>query len=187
MKYPVAPRPSAAPERPRVSGHRLRGRSLSLARTIWTGVAVVTLVLFVAGIPAEFAQFRSVCTDECADRQLSLEALRNLQALGLSKELYAAYAVALDVVFASVYAAVAALIFWRRPDDRMALFVSLALLTFGTATFADTTSMLAAQYPVWRLPVAFLQSLGSVAFGLFLYLFPNGRFVPSWTRWVALL
>jgi hypothetical protein len=94
----------------------------------------------------------------------------------------------MDVVFAAVCVAVAALIFLRRSDDRMALFVSLALLTFGTATFTFTMTALAAQYPAaLEIPVAFLHFLGAASFGLFLYLFPDGRFVPRWTRWVALV
>jgi hypothetical protein len=36
------------------------------------------------------------------------------------------------------------------------------------------------------VPFAFLNFLGSALFGLFLYIFPDGRFVPRWTRWVAL-
>ena len=153
----------------------------------WVGIAVITLIVFAAGVPAEFAQFHTACpADGCANRQLSQEDLRALQGYGLSLGGYAAYSVAVDVVFAAVFGAVATLIFWRRPDDRMALLVSLALLTFGVATFPDTMGVLAAQSPTWELPVAFLQSLGAITFGLFLYLFPDGRFVPSWTRWVAL-
>jgi hypothetical protein len=93
----------------------------------------------------------------------------------------------MDVVFAAVCIAVAALIFWRRSDDRMALFASLALLTFGTATFTFTMAALTEQYPAWEVPVAFFHFLGAASFGLFLYLFPDGRFVPRWTRWVALV
>jgi hypothetical protein len=86
-----------------------------------------------------------------------------------------------------VCVAVAALIYLRKSDDRMALFVSVALLTFGTATFTFTMAALAAQHPTWEIPVAFLHFLGAASFGLFLYLFPDGRFVPRWTRWVALV
>ena len=92
----------------------------------------------------------------------------------------------MDVAFAGVCGAVAVLIFWRKSDDRTALFVSLALLTFGTATFTLTMTALAAQHPAWHLPVSFLHFLGAVSFGLFLYLFPDGRFMPRWVRWVAL-
>jgi signal transduction histidine kinase len=187
MSRPFAPAPVATtPDRDPASDQRLRGRSLTLARTAWIVVAALTLGLFVAAIPVEFARFQTVCSvGECAVGQLSRESLRVLQGLGLSLGTYAAYAVALDVVFATGYGAVAALIFWRRPDDRVALFVSLALLTFGAATFTDAMGALAAEAPLWRLPVAFLKSVGSVAFGLLLYVFPDGRFVPRWTRVVA--
>jgi signal transduction histidine kinase len=99
--------------------------------------------------------------------------------------LYATYAVVLDVVLAAVYATVAAVIFWRKPDDRMALFVSFTLLTFGTANFPDTINALVTEHSAWWWPAAVLNFLGAASFGFFLYLFPDGRFVPRWTRWVA--
>jgi len=39
--------------------------------------------------------------------------------------------------------------------------------------------------PAWQLPVQSLQFLGQVCAGLFFYLFPGGRFVPRWIRWLA--
>ena len=80
---------------------------------------------------------------------------------------------------------VAALIFWRRSDDRVAVFASLALLIFGTATFGFTMPALAAEHPGLQTPVALLHFLGAACFGLFLYVFPDGRFVPRWTGAVA--
>ncbi|HKH12119.1 MAG TPA: GAF domain-containing sensor histidine kinase [Rubrobacter sp.] len=166
---------------------RLRGRSLALARAAWVAVAALALGLFVAGIPSELAQLRIPCpTPVCATGQLPPAGLRALGDLGLSPNLYAAYTVAMDVIFATVYAAVAALIFWRKSEDRMGLFVSFSLLTFGTATFTFTLAALVARHPAWEIPVAILHFLGAASFGLFLYLFPDGRFVPRWVRWVAL-
>ena len=40
-------------------------------------------------------------------------------------------------------------------------------------------------HPAFQIPVALLHFLGAACFGLFLYLFPDGRFVPPWTRWMA--
>jgi signal transduction histidine kinase len=34
-------------------------------------------------------------------------------------------------------------------------------------------------------PLSLLDFLGAASFGLFLYLFPDGRFVPGWTRWIV--
>jgi signal transduction histidine kinase len=181
----IAPATATA-ERSSAAGRRLRGRSLGLARTAWVGLALLTLGLFIVAVPAEFALFRTVCTPgDCAAGQVSEPTVRVLQDLGLSLRSYAAYAVALDVVFAAGYGAVAVLLFWRRPDDPVALFVSLALLTFGAATFTNAMGALSAEASAWHLPVAFLKSVGSIAFGLLLFLFPDGRFVPRWTQFVA--
>jgi hypothetical protein len=184
--------PRSRPERPTGPDAslpvRLRGRWLLLARTAWIAVAVLALGLFAAGIPAEFTLLHIPCpTVTCPTGQLPPAGLHALQDLGLSLDSFAAYSVAMDVVFAAVCGAVAALVFWRKSDDRMALFVSLALLTFGTSTFTFTMAALAVRHPAWETPVAFLHFLGAASFGLFVYLFPDGRFVPRWTRWVALV
>jgi signal transduction histidine kinase len=161
---------------------------LVVARVVWIVIALAAVSLFIAAVPAEFAQVRVPCpTAACPTGQLPQAGLRALEDLGLSLDFFAVYSVAMDVIFAAVYAAVAALIFWRKSEDSMGLFVSLALLTFGTATLPVTMATLAARHPVSEVPVTFLHFLGSASFGLFLYLFPDGRFVPRWTRWVALV
>ena len=185
MTRPLAP-VRAAPGRP-ADASPLSGRLLVVARVAWIAVALAAVSLFVAAVPAEFAQLRMPCpTETCSTGQLPPAGLRALEDLGLSLDTFAAYSVAMDTVFGVVYGAGAALIFWRKSEDRMGLFVSLALLTFGTATFPMTMAALAARHPVSEVPVAFFHFLGSVSFGLFLYVFPDGRFVPRWTRWVAL-
>ena len=187
MTRPLATvRAGAAPGRS-TDDSRLSGRLLVVARVAWILVALASVGLFIAALAAEFAQLRVPCpTAECSTAQLPPAGVRALEDLGLSLDSFAAYSVAMDALFAAVYGAVAALIYWRKSEDRMGLFVSLALLTFGTATFPATMAALAARHPVSEVPVTFLHFLGSATFGLFLYLFPDGRFVPRWTRWVAL-
>ena len=167
---------------------RLHGRFLVLARMTWILVAALAVGLFIRGIPAEFGLLHVPCpTVRCPTGQLSPSGLHALKGLGLSLDSFAAYTVAMDVLFAAVCTAVALLIFLRRSDDRMGLLVSLALLTFGTATFVFTMEALAAWHPAWEMPTSFLHFLGAASFGLFLYLFPDGRFVPRWSRWVVLV
>jgi hypothetical protein len=167
---------------------RLHGRLLLLARMAWILVAALAVGLFIRGIPAEFGLLHVPCpTVRCPTGQLSPSGLDALEGLGLSLDYFAAYTVAMDVLFAAVCTVVALLIFWRRSDDRMGLLVSLALLTFGTATFVFTMEAVAVRHPAWEMPTSFLHFLGAASFGLFLYLFPDGRFVPRWTRWVVLV
>jgi len=163
------------------------GRSPILARIIWVAAAASAVGLFAAGIPSEFNMFHTVCQTACDPQQLSPRNLGALHGLGLTLDLYAGYAVVLDVMFAVVYCGVSLLIFWRKPSSRIALFVSLALLTFGTATFPDTMKALSAEHPPWQGPTALLNFFGFALFALFLYVFPDGRFVPRWTRWAALI
>ena len=192
MALPATPTATTTrPTVPSAAATRLHGRWLRLARAAWLAVAALSLGLFAAAIPVQFSQLQLVCpTAPCPvgdfAQQLPPAGVQALAELGLSLRLYAAYAVALDAVVGLGYSAVAALIFWRKSDDRLALFTALALLTFGTATFTYPLMALLPAHPAWGLPVAGLNFLGAAAFGLFLFLFPDGRFVPRWTRWVAL-
>ena len=154
---------------------------------MWVVVAVSSVGLFAAGIPSEFDMFHTVCRSACDAQQLSPRSLRALHGLGLTPDFYAGFAVVLDVMFAAVYCGTSLIIFWRKSDGPMALFVSLALLTFGTSSFPDTMTALRVAHPLWQWPTVVLNFLGFALFALFLYVFPDGRFVPRWTRWVALV
>lgn len=90
------------------------------------------------------------------------------------------------VLFAVAFWTVGALIHRRRPYDRGAWVISLALVTFG-ATFPNTLGALAEVHPAVHSVGTVLGQVGFAAFFLLFYLFPDGRFVPRWTRWVAVL
>jgi hypothetical protein len=79
------------------------------------------------------------------------------------------------------YVAIGTVIFWRRSDDRMALFASLTLLTFPAAF---NHSELATLPSAWLLPAQVVVFMGNSSIFLFFYLFTTGRFVPHWTRWL---
>jgi signal transduction histidine kinase len=179
-------RPGATSDVTRTDDARLHGRSLVAVRLGWAIVAALAVGLFAAGVRSEMVQLQSPClTPVCTTGQLPPEGLAALSGLGLTPALYAGITVAMDIVFAAAYTFVGVLIFWRRSEDRVAVFASLALLIFGTATFGFTMAALAAQHPAFQGPVALLHFVGAAFFGLFLYTFPDGRFVPRWTRWVA--
>jgi hypothetical protein len=171
-----------------VTDTRLRGRWLVLARWAWVLLAVLLMLLIAVGIPFEYAYYQSICTSAACSTddvtaQLTPEGVQALQALGLSTGFYAAYLVTIEVVAALVYTAVAAVIFWHRSDDRMGLFAAFTLLTAGCAIFV--AGSLTAHVPALWLPAACANFLGQASFVIFFYLFPDGRFVPRWTRWLA--
>src|SRR5260221_429278 len=163
---------------------RLRGGWLVLARVVWGAVVVLALGLFIASIPTTFAALHMLCTaPSCTPSgPLTPDDVRELQAVGLSMDFYATYIVVFIMVFVFGYFAVGAVLFWRKSDDRMALFASFTLVTFPLAF----TEVLATLPPSWWLSVRFVGFLGSICFVLFFYLFPNGQFVPHWMRWLSI-
>ena len=171
-----------------------RGRWLLPARVAWVAVAITVLAIVVFSVPSSFEHYRTVCTaasEVCSEQavaQPTPEGVRALRDVGVSVSSYALLNVVIDKVFQLVWFAVGVLIFLRRSDDWMALLVSAFLVAFGTVA-VDTTDADALVYsqPAWWLPVQGVQITGVVCVVLFFLLFPNGRFVPRWTRWLAVV
>jgi hypothetical protein len=170
-------------------GTRLHGRRLALARVVWVAVVVFTLSIFLLSLPAYFAQLQTVCVgDTCVYvyGQLTPGTAQALQNLGLSIGGYAVSILALITASTLVSFGVAALIFWRRSDDWMAMLVSLFLVTFGVNFSVQAQAILATNgQTAWYWSLNMLIGLGYVSLCLLLYLFPDGRFVPRWTRPLA--
>jgi hypothetical protein len=166
---------------------RFRGYGLVLARLLWIALAILILVLYIFGFPAAFRYYKSLCVGVgCDGPQLTPDQFRLFSAHGFSLDFFAAYNLAFEFIFVAVWFLVATVIFWRKSNERLAWFVSLMLLTFG-ATFPDPLGALASQQPVWSWPVNVVSFLGVVSLVLCFFLFPDGRFVPRWTRLLALL
>lgn len=163
---------------------RLQGRRLVIARVIWAILVVLTLGLFAAMLPAYFIQIQTVCArSACALGQPSLDTVRTLQAHGVTVVSYAVFAIVLDIFVTVVCVVVALLIIRRGSDDWIALLVALTLVLEGTNS---VSYILLQSRSVWQLPAFILDTLSwSVIFLLF-YLFPDGRFVPRWTRWLVI-
>ncbi len=159
-------------------------------RLAWVVMAVVVLGLDAAGVPHVYADYRDVCTRDtevCLEEGLLVpDSVRQLERLGLSPGFYAAYVgVGLQSIFTLVCFAVAAVIFLRRSEDRMALFTSFVLLIFGGVVAAGTMQELAEARPSLWLPVTLAEYVSQVCFVIFFLLFPDGRFRPRWTLWIA--
>jgi hypothetical protein len=173
------------------SDTRLSGRRLRLARAAWLAAAALALGLYLRGLPLYFAELQAPCAlgpDRCAAAGLLGPAqLAELARLGLTPAAWAAALVALNAASAAVWVGVSAVIFVRRADQPMALFISFFLLIFGTSDIASEPLLAVVRAdPAWWIVVQGLGFVGNAFSGLFAYLFPDGRFVPRWTAWLAL-
>jgi hypothetical protein len=144
-------------------------------------VALLTVTLFVAGLPLLYDWFRTLYIHDFGGRD-ALSA--HLAQLGLSVDFFIAYLLLLGIIPAVAYFAVAAIIFWRKSDEPMALFTALLLVLFA-ATIWGSTKELGEIHPILEWLSRVLEALSFALLFLFFYLFPSGRFVPRWTRWLA--
>jgi hypothetical protein len=161
---------------------RLDGPWLVLARIVWIAVVALILAVFVASLPAFLAILHHGCTTAACHALIPVYSVKQLQAAGFPLTFYLTYFYAMLALFVLAFLTIGAVIFWLKSYDFMALYTSLTLVTFA---MGFNSSALIGLVPAWWLPIQIIAFLGGVGFGTFFYLFPNGRFVPRWTRWLV--
>ncbi len=165
---------------------RLHKRQLFLARIVWCVLVAFALGLFVVSLLGYIAQLQILCTGgSCNSGQLSPDALTTLQHFNLSLGEYVAFNVALILIATLISCALALLLFLRRSDDWMALLVALMLVYLVPGSITNTVVL--SQWigaALASILISIPYQLNLLLLVLVFYLFPNGRFVPRWTRWV---
>lgn len=167
----------------------LRGKKLLFTRILWAVIALVSTIIFITTIPVDFDSLRQPTTAANFDlRHLYAEDAALLTGLGLSLQTYAVYVVALEIITFVSYISIGSFIFWRKSDDWVAVITSTLLITLGVYPHIFPAELtLAMRYPQWHVPVYFMLAISRITLLLFLYIFPNGRFVPGWTKITALI
>jgi len=159
----------------------VRGHQFRLVHRIWAAAMLLQLALGVTGLPAYYLQLRS-----------PPEAVRtSLAQFGLSTGFYAAYLTTVVGLFSLGCFAVAAVVAWRKPRDAMALLVSLLLATMGAVNVPNADA-LEKLHPILVVPVELSVFLLISSLVCFLFLFPDGRWVPRRARapvgiWLAVM
>jgi hypothetical protein len=149
-----------------------------------------TLALHFAAIGVRVRELGQVCLEPeaaCHARpaRLTPADAAELQAAGLSPMGFAALQAGKWLVFSGLWMLVGAVIFVRRSDEVIGLLAAYFLMTFPSQ-WDYLHVVLARAYPVAALPLQWLGFTSTLSIVLFLALFPNGRFVPLWTGWLAL-
>jgi hypothetical protein len=147
---------------------------------VWVTIATLALLLFAASIPAYVFNVLELGQAERIGAPVEAPAT-----LVFAVELLGVLA---SVTVVLVCLALAGVLFWRRSDDWMVIFTSSYLLLYGTV-FAGPLEWAEDFYPAWpTLAVDLIQPLFLTTPTVALIaLFPDGRLVPRWTRWLILL
>jgi hypothetical protein len=154
-------------------------------RGLWFLVAILAVEVLLVSIGPGYSMLTTLCTEPpCNPSQLTPSGLAALTALGWTRQGYALYNMILTFALALIYGAASVVIFRAQPNEPMALFVSLVLLIFGVF-LTDYIEVAATVSPWLELVTNLMPAVGFISFALLFYLFPDGRFVPRWTRWAA--
>lgn len=153
----------------------LRGRVLLVVRLIWFALIFATLSLFVMTIPARYSQLLI----------LGAENSIALKDLGLGQTAFAWIIGPLDGLVFLTYTVVGVLIFSRKSQEWIGLFASLTLITAVFAIVRPSDSLLFVDQR-FRIPLLLILAIAATTITVFVYIFPDGHFVPEWTRVIAL-
>ena len=147
-----------------------------LARTAWYPLAALTLGIFIVSLPGFFIIGKVGITEP----RFSPNPSPLIQAITW-------ISVAGSVVTGLVSLVLAGLLFHHRSKDRMALLTSYFLLAYGVIMAGPFEAL----EPFYSGAAGFTQNIlipGFLPLSLLLFtVFPDGRFVPRWTRWVVLV
>src|SRR3981081_2828645 len=153
--------------------HRVPGNLATLAFRPLLGVLAC---LFVAEVPAVYVHVASPPTEVGAA----------LAASGISIDAYAAYMTVWPVLSGVVGLAAAGVLSLRLPRSPFVRVVSL-MLALGAVGSPPNLSAVVEVYPTAEPLARLVEGVWLPTIVAFLFLFPNGRPVPGWTRWPLVL
>ncbi len=144
---------------------------LQLAQAFWWALVLVSVGLILAGVPGLFGEKAAQYAQE-----------RSLEELDVTPGLAAGLFLVISLAIVAAHYLLGWFLFRRRAADPMALFVSYTLVSNGAIL---PLSLFYADASI-STPVRFLVDgviyVGLVSSIVLLFIFPDGRFVPRWTR-----
>ncbi len=161
------------------NGTQLHGHWLTIARAVWLLLSCASLIIFVAGTYHQLQTSLPACTTpnaECGPWAISREDVHLGQQLGIREQSLFLLATLGTWLPRLAMIVIAAIIFWRKSSDWMALLLSLLLMLGTLEGVTEVGALLPLQTALYDIAV--------VLFVVIPFVFPNGRFVPRWTRWL---
>ena len=155
------------------------------ARSQAASVSLLWFAVFGLSLLLAFVSMASLANEVV---HLPVAVVRTIRQQGWSFDVRTPHSM-LAVLFNLGYCGLTAVIFWRGARDRMAKFTALALLWFAAAFFNIGQVLPGAMLslPLVRWLPGLIQALGLGGLVVLLLTFPDGRFVPPWTRPFAVL
>jgi hypothetical protein len=158
----------------------IQGRPLALARLGWGLATGLSIIVFVAGMRASLSASLFSRMPELAGRY----DIAMFRIFAGNQFLANEWVLTMAVVQLVTFLIVGFLLFWRRSNDWLAILASIMCITVGVG-FSPNTIFLPVLWPAWQGATTAQQILTFGSLVSILLVFPNGRFVPRWTRLLA--
>lgn len=146
----------------------------AVTRAISLLVAVMTFGLLAVAVPLRYQMLLDDAYGYGAP----------LAEIGLSLRFFAACFTFFELLLAGGSWAVGVVIAWRKRDDWFALLTAVTLMLFGF--LPPLVDGLIIANAGWQMPIVSLRWLCLTGLMAVFSLFPNGRFVPHWLRFVLI-
>jgi hypothetical protein len=166
-----------------------RRRLSTLASTAWLFLLIFSIGFYIITV---WAYYRVLLTDPffgstVAPRLLNLESVRfGLSRFGLTIGGYAGILISGQGLTTIICCILGILIYWRRPVGHVAWLMPLILVLIGTLIPVQAYA-LTQLYPSLGFVGFLTNQIGTIVNLVLIWIFPNGRFVPSWSRWTFIL
>jgi len=172
---------------------RLSGKWLLLARGVWVVLMLLYCGFFLAAVLVYYVGFhgwQAGVYTHLISRPAVISGFDAIELLYLPlTSSYATLNIALLTFLSPCWIVISLVIFWRRSNDWMALFVSLFLVMLPTNISPEISLLVhvAGLNSALGVSITVLHLLAWSSVALFFALFPDGRFVPGWTRWLTVV
>jgi hypothetical protein len=170
-----------------VSEQRRQAYLLFSFRGLWVVVALGTLLLVILSIKLRYQQLSSVTPNPVIPNgQLLPLEIQALAEIGVSIQFYAGWITFLEGLTAIEFLLLGMAVFLIRSKEWMPLIFALGMVGLGAYT-SPLTSPLDDLTPTLTAVTLSMRAIMFSSLIVAFLLFPNGRFIPSWTIGLALV
>ena len=93
---------------------------------------------------------------------------------------------AIEITMVATFVTAGMILFWRK-TDLFGAYLGVSLVVIGTSITGPVISTVSYGIPEVRVFLLFLSGIGFVSLASLLYVFPDGKFIPSWSKWLVLI
>jgi hypothetical protein len=152
-----------------------RGSALVYVRLVLRALVVLPLALFVVSVPARYGELVGISREASARLGSGDELLA-----GLLEAYYAPTVLSLEIFFVFTLTLSSIAMIWRNQDDWRPMFFSAVFVAYSVWVTQTLDALVLP--PLLQAIADLTQAAGLLMAIHFFLLFPDGRFVPGWTR-----